>query len=320
MNPSADRHHRFAAMGTRVDLWIGGVPGARAGSALRQAERFIRDFEQTLTRFDPRSELSLLNRDRRETIPVSDLLMRWLDTALWAAEASGGLIDPTVLPALREAGYRDSLAKAEPASLADALGAVDSISAARPNPTSTWREITIDRANKTITRPVGMELDPGGTGKGLAVDMLAERWNLLLGRGSSFVIDCGGDIRVGGRPVSVEIEPPPNHFATEAIAVEVGPGAIATSGIGRRVWRNADGGYSHHLIDPSSGRPVWTGLTAVTQLAPTAVVAETIAKTALLSGPDVARRLAVHDGGILFHFDGDAEWIGLAPNEQRVAA
>lgn len=322
MSTGPTSHHQFAALGTRVDLWIGGVPAGRARSALLEAERFIRRFEGTLTRFDPRSELSLLNRDQRETVPVSDLLLRWLDTALWAAQASGGLIDPTVLPALREAGYERSRLGSEPAPLVDALKTIDHTAPAGPNASSTWCKIQVDRASKTVTRPIGTELDPGGTGKGLAVDMLAERWGLLLGAGSRFVIDCGGDIRVGGEAVDVEIEPPPNHFAQEPIRVRVGPGAIATSGIGNRVWLRSDGEYSHHLIDPASGRPAWTGLAAVTQLAPTAVVAETIAKTALLSGPDVARRLAVHDGGILFHFDGSAEHVGIetSPEQAAVAA
>lgn len=321
MNTGPSSHHQFAAMGTRVDLWIGGVPAGRARSSLLEAERFIRRFEETLTRFDPRSELCLLNRDKRETVPASDLMLRWLDTALWAAQASGGLVDPTVLPALREAGYERTRVGAKPASLADAIEAIDHTAPAAADRSSAWTQIQIDHANKTVTRPIGTELDPGGTGKGLAVDMLAERWSLLLGRGSRFVIDCGGDIRVGGEPVDVEIEPPPNHFAAEPIRVCVGPGAIATSGLGNRVWRNSDGAYSHHLIDPASGRPAWTGLTAVTQLAPTAVVAETIAKTALLSGADVARRLAVHDGGILFHFDGSAERVGIqAPTSLAAVA
>ena len=56
---------------------------------------------------------------------------------------------------------------------------------------------------------------------------------------------------------------------------------MATSGINVRVWRRADGRYAHHLIDPRTGEPAWTGLVGVTALAPTGVEAETLAKAAL---------------------------------------
>ncbi len=56
-----------------------------------------------------------------------------------------------------------------------------------------------------------------------------------------------------------------------AAMLEVGDGAVATSGVTGRRWRNADGTPGHHLIDPSTGRPARTGLSQVTALAPTAL-------------------------------------------------
>lgn len=62
-------------------------------------------------------------------------------------------------------------------------------------------------------------------------------------------------------------------------------GAVATSGIGRRRWIGSDGRLAHHLLDPSTGRPAFTGLVQVTALAPTGLGAEALAKAALLAGP-----------------------------------
>ena len=56
----------------------------------------------------------------------------------------------------------------------------------------------------------------------------------------------------------------------------------------------------HHLLDPSIGRPVFTGLVSVTALAPRAVRAEALAKAALLSGVDAAARVLSRHGGIAF--------------------
>ena len=64
--------------------------------------------------------------------------------------------------------------------------------------------------------------------------------------------------------------------------------AVATSGIGRRSWLGPDGRPAHHLLDPATGRPAFTGVVQATALAPTAVEAEWRAKAAVLAGPDRA--------------------------------
>ena len=87
-------------------------------------------------------------------------------------------------------------------------------------------------------------------------------------------------------------------------------GAVATSSIVRRAWRRVDGRRAHHLLDPATGEPVWTGLLAATALAPTTLEAETLAKVALLGGPDRARGALGRHGGLLIHDGGDVERIG----------
>src|SRR5207244_7445727 len=109
-------------------------------------------------------------------------------------------------------------------------------------------------------------------------------------RYSRVAIDCGGDVRVAGgasrtQPFEIEIENPLTR--EPALAFALGDGAIATSGLATRIWRTPDGGFAHHLIDPSTGRPAWTGLIQATAIAPSALEAETLAKIALLAGPDV---------------------------------
>ena len=73
---------------------------------------------------------------------------------------------------------------------------------------------------------------------------------------------------------------------------------MATSGLRTRLWRTADG-YAHHLIDPASGQPAWTGVVQATALADTTLEAETLAKTALLLGPERGRQLLARHGGAL---------------------
>src|SRR3954465_2930142 len=59
-------------------------------------------------------------------------------------------------------------------------------------------------------------------------------------------------------------------------------------------------GPPHHLPDPSTGRPAYTGVVQATALAPTALEAELRAKCAVLSGPGTAADCLAHGGLIVF--------------------
>jgi thiamine biosynthesis lipoprotein len=123
----------------------------------------------------------------------------------------------------------------------------------------------------------------------------------------------------GDRPYEIEIEHPLTGDC--AARVPVSSGAIATSGLNSRIWTRANGsGFAHHLIDPSTGEPAWTGVISATALAPTALAAETLAKVAVLLGPAGARRVLRPGGGVIVLDDGTAELVGavLRPPLLRV--
>lgn len=298
----------FAAMGSDVRVIVGPGPRDQAAAA-RAVRRYVEDYARRLSRFERDSELSALNADTRERVPASTLLRTAVAAGLWAARRSGGLVDPTLVAALERAGYDRSLAGARPASLADALAAAPARRPARPNPDALWRSVAVDRRAGTIARPPGVAIDTGGTGKGLAADAA----RVLLDGHARFVVDCGGDIAVGGpdavaRPYEIEVEHPMTGQRVHVL--RVGSGGVATSGLNVRIWRRPDGDYAHHLLDPSTGQPAWTGLVGATALAPTALEAETLSKQALLTGPTGARLVLAEHGGVIFHDDGDLELVG----------
>ncbi len=304
--------YTFHSMGSDIRFLIGPPLLSSGREPLAAADRekaFVLDFAYRLSRFIPRSELSALNRDPRPEVPASPLLRAAVAAGLWAADRSDGLLDPTLVRALERTGYSASMDDAEPASLTDALAGAPPRVAAAPNPESRWREIEIDHAAGVIRRPEGVMLDTGGTGKGLCADAVAHR----LGGFTRFVVDCGGDIAVGGvgaqiHPYEVEVEHPLTRRSVGTI--NVARGGIATSGLNVRIWRTRDGGYAHHLLDPSTGRPAWTGLIGVTALGETALEAETLSKIALLSGAAGARRTLVDRGGVIIHDRGTVEVVG----------
>src|SRR5664279_4740751 len=104
-------------MGTSISVLIGPPAGPDllpAGAMAIAAQAMLVRFEQVLSRFLEDSELSLLNRDPREEVPASALLRSAVHAGLWAAERTEGLVDVTVLPAVRAAGYTASRAGREP--------------------------------------------------------------------------------------------------------------------------------------------------------------------------------------------------------------
>ncbi len=97
--------HRFRAMNTDVALWLWSE-SALAAARLSAAQRTFAQVEAELSRFRPDSGLSRLNAGAGGGAQaVSPLLAAVLAAALGAAEESEGLFDPTILAALRRAGY-----------------------------------------------------------------------------------------------------------------------------------------------------------------------------------------------------------------------
>jgi FAD:protein FMN transferase len=177
--------------------------------------------------------------------------------------------------------------------------------AATPHPIERWRVLRADTRANVVFRPPGLRLDSGGLAKGLFCDMLAER----LGSHAAYAVDCAGDVSVGGTERIERAIQVASPFAGELLhTYEVSDRAAATSGIGRRSWLDAKGRPCHHLLDPSTGRPAFTGIVQVTALAPRVALAEVCAKAAILSGPLDARRW-LPDGGVVVYDDGRHELV-----------
>ncbi len=309
----------FDAMGSHVRFLIGepGAGMAPAPAAAERARQFVVEFDAKLSRFKLDSELCALNADSRLSVPASDLLRKAVKAGLAAAERSGGLVDPTLADEIEAAGYVGSRAGVSAAPLGAALAEAPPRRAASPSPEARWRRFEVDDEAGSISRPPGVRFDTGGAGKGLAADLIAAQ---LRGY-SRFIVDCGGDIRIGGpdalvRPYEVFVEHP--LTGERAHVLRLGTGAVATSGLNVRIWRGADGRYVHHLLDPSTGEPAWTGLIGVTALGDTAVEAETLSKAALLSGPEAGREILAERGGLLVHDSGEVERVGPLSVKPRI--
>jgi thiamine biosynthesis lipoprotein len=291
----------FDCFGARCAVHVrGDGPLGTARAAAEAARERLLDGHRRFTRFELGSELSRLNADVRDAVPVSAEMARFAAAALVAAHRSGGLVDATLLPRLLDAGYARDVAA--PVPLRFALARAPARGPARAHPAARWRELSVDRFAQVVRRPPDLQLDSGGIVKGLLADLLGAE---LAGH-AAYAVDSAGDVRVGGAGRLARDVHVASPFDEAAIlhTFRVREGGVATSGIGRRSWLDADGAPAHHLLDPASGRPAFTGIVQATALAPSAFEAEWRAKAALLVGPRGAARWLLPHGGLIVRDDG----------------
>jgi FAD:protein FMN transferase len=275
-----------------------------ARAAVAMARRRLQGWHARFSRFLPGSELSLVNGNPAAKLRVSPLMARLAQAVQMAGSLTGGLVDATLIDQIETAGYAGELR--EPLELARALERAPARRPAAASRSAGWRHIAVDAAAGTLERPPGVKLDSGGLGKGLFADVLGEA---LAGHGA-FAISCGGDVALGGAAGlarAINVESPFDGSILHTF--ERRRTGVATSGIGRRSWLDRSGRPAHHLLNPATGRPAFTGLVQVTALAPSALLAEVYAKAAILSGPHGASAWLPY-GGVIVREDGSHDVLG----------
>ena len=270
------------AMASPLRIFVAGEGDRQA--AITAAVAVVGAYERACTRFDPASDLSLLNAAPNRTQVVVPPLLDALSAAHAASTWSGGRFDPRVLSDLERLGYdRTFSSMTSPRELVPARRRGD-----------VWRP-TIDPEAGTVCLG-GTPVDLGGIAKGLAADRAAA---MLSAAGFSGIVDLGGDGIAVAAPAShrrwqIGVEDPDDGAAPVAV-VELEAGAWATSSTRVRRWRVGEQA-AHHLIDPVTGEPGGAGLRSVTVLASTVAEADVLAKVAFLEGVDrVASFCQTHD-------------------------
>jgi thiamine biosynthesis lipoprotein len=292
MTEARIRRSAFRAMGT--DITVLTPDDGNHPEVLVRVRTTFETEEQRCSRFRDDSELSRLNRSSGRWCAVSAGLEAIVRFSLAQARVTDGRFDPTMLAAMRAAGYErdfDELAR----------GAVPP--AAAPVPGGGWREVGVESGR--IRLPAGVGLDLGGVAKGWTVDLAAEA---ALAAGAPWtLVNAGGDLRIAGDapPLDIAIEDPADREA-EALRVRLSSGGLATSSVRVRSW----GAGRHHLIDPETGAPADDAVVQASVWAESCALAETLATWALLTGPSALRRVAgaivTRDGELLTSFGREA--------------
>jgi len=254
---------QFAVMGTIANLVV--VGGTT--DMLDELERTAFHLQSLWSRFLDDSDITRLNNAEGKPVTVNPLTAKLVTEMLAARTVTDGEYDPTILPKLVAEGYA--------ASRVDSSHVTSLPASARwpIDPTGT----VID--GNVVTLPIGVTLDSGGIGKGIAADIMM---TMALERGAlGALVEMGGDVRIGGTPPDgthwrIGIEDP--YVEERSIArVNLLDGAVATSSTLKRVWEK-DGKSVNHLIDVHTGEPMMTDVVTVSVIAVSAGIAEVITK------------------------------------------
>ena len=138
----------------------------------------------------------------------------------------------------------------------------------------------------------GIELDPGGIGKGYALDRVAALLReqgvtaALLSSGSSSVYAVGAPPGKDGWTVRV---PDPADRARALSTVVLKDRSLSTSGNYEKFFRLGGRLYCH-IMDPRTGHPV-RGMLQTTVVAPSATDSDALSTTVFVLGPERGARL-----------------------------
>jgi FAD:protein FMN transferase len=280
----------FRSMNTGIEAVLCVPPGLieSGESALKRTQLLFKYAEETLSRFNPGSELSRLNLSAGSWVKASPLLFSIIRESLKAARITGGIFDPTILPSLLASGYDRSF-EILPCRM-------ETPQFSFPATKCLWQDIKLDAGSSSVYLPAGCSIDLGGIGKGWTVDKAC----CGLEDFDNFAVDAGGDIRIKGNkadgsPWNIGVADPFIDCQNLTV-VELYEAAICTSTTTRRKWEI--GGISqHHIIDPRFGEPSRSGVISATVIAGSAARAEIIAKTALILGPEAGLRFIESQSG-----------------------
>ena len=264
------------AMGGTYSLVLYGPDRYQLEAASEAAFDEVRRLDQLLSNYKSTSEWSEINRFAADRpVAVSEESFQLLSACLEYSRRSEGSFDITVGPLMQVWGfYKGTGRLPHRAEIRSALASVGS------------RHVELDSAAKTVKfRRPGMSIDPGGIGKGYAVDRIVK---ILRDAGieSAFVSASTSTVYALGTPPGeagwkVTISDPKNRERSVG-EVLLKDESLSTSGNYEKFFMAGKHLYSH-IMNPSTGYPA-EGMLSVSVIAPRAIDSEAWTKPLYING------------------------------------
>ncbi|MGH8576572.1 MAG: FAD:protein FMN transferase [Gammaproteobacteria bacterium] len=275
-------------MGTTYSVSLHAGTHRRSPAVLqRRIERILQRITDSMSTYDPQSELSRFNRSRRTGWTAVSLdTLTVVEEALRISALTDGAFDVTVGPLVNLWGFG-------PEGRAPAIPGSAAVEAARA--TVGFRHLGARRHPPAIRklRPA-MYVDLSAIAPGYAVDRIA---GYLDGLGvERYLVEIGGEVRAEGtnprgEPWRIGIERPVGGERSVQRVAQLSGQALATSGDYRN-YLELEGRHYSHIIDPRTGKPVGHGLASVSVIRPSAMEADALATALMVLGPEGGLELA----------------------------
>ncbi|MBV8220468.1 MAG: FAD:protein FMN transferase, partial [Solirubrobacterales bacterium] len=133
-----EQRDEFACFGSRCTVIVADARVSDAERAVAEARRRLLEWHGQFSRFEAGSELTRLNDAREETVAVSPMMRRVVQAAVEAAGATDGLVDPTLVGEIEEAGYASHF-DGDGLPLVVALALAGDRARGRPSGDARWR-------------------------------------------------------------------------------------------------------------------------------------------------------------------------------------
>lgn len=267
-----------------------------------------------MSRFIPTSDISRLNDNPGEFVPVANETAQVLLLAEHACRETNGLFSPGLGVWMEHYGYDRPYGRGLNRDTDESAPRTRERSAERTQPRSRegvqprpavnpmadlatrlgrgYVPYTVGTGGRFRLEP-GYKLDLGGIAKGWIVEQAAD---VLHRRGHhNFVCSAGGDMvcagHEGDRPWAVAITNPTESAGPSPtsgspppiLTLSVESSAVATSGTYHRRWTQGET-VRHHILDPRTGQPAESDLVSATVIHERLTAAEVAAKVVLLLG------------------------------------
>ena len=241
-----------------------------------------RRLEAMLSNYAPASEWSKVNRLAAERpVPVSQELFDLLSSCVEFGRQSEGTFDITVGPLMRVWGFYKGSGR---------LPSKAEISQAEAN--VGYQNIVLDAANRTVRfSKAGVDIDPGGIGKGYAVDKMIEKLkehgirSALVSAGGSSIYGLGAPPNDTGWTVRIRH---PRKWSETVQELQLKDESLSTSGDYEKFFE-AGGKIYSHIMDPRTGYPA-EGTLSVSVVAPRTFTSEAWTKPFFVLGREWAAK------------------------------
>lgn len=269
------------AMATTFSLYLYAHSQAQADQAAAVAFQEVDRVEDLLSNYRDTSELSRLNQQAFATPVTTDPEMfRFLETSLAWSARSNGAFDITVGKLMKTWGFYTHVGRVPTDAELDAT-----------RPDVGWKNVQLNSQARTVRfLSPGLELDPGGIGKGYAVERAADLLRgehieaALLSAGSSTIYALGAPPGKAGWLVNV---PAPGNRNRTVSSVTLRDTSLSTANCSEKHFVR-DGHLYCHIMDPRTLRPV-EGVLQVTVTDPSATDSDALSNVLFVLGPAQGR-------------------------------